>query len=284
MSLQSKIDYSVRLLQKAEPLALSMHSDGFHLAFSGGKDSQALYHVAKLAGVKFVAHMQITTLDPPELLSFVRKNYPDVILHRPEINFYQLIIKKRALPLRQSRYCCAYLKEQAGAGTVTLLGVRAAESVKRSKRHEIERITSVVSDRELSHDIFTVSQESEHHCIKGFDKIVISPIFNWSTADVWNFIRGNGIPYCSLHDEGFHRIGCLLCPMASKKERMRERLRYPGVERAIKRSIQVLIDDYGYFNNFTATADEIFEWWISDVPANKFFGSLRNQGVLDFDE
>jgi len=38
--------------------------------------------------------MQVTTLDPPELMKFVRKNYPDVIMERPEINFYNLIKRK----------------------------------------------------------------------------------------------------------------------------------------------------------------------------------------------
>lgn len=115
MSLQTKIDYSIALLRKAEKLALRMHPDGFHLAFSGGKDSQVLYHIAQMAGVKFRAHMQITTLDPPELMHFVRTHYPDVELHRPTDNFYKLIINKKSLPTRTKRWCCQYLKEQAAA-------------------------------------------------------------------------------------------------------------------------------------------------------------------------
>lgn len=81
-----------------------MSPDGYHLAFSGGKDSVALYHLAKMAGVKFKAHMQITTIDPPELMRFVRSQYPDVVLHRPEINIYKLIEKKKMLPIRTKRY------------------------------------------------------------------------------------------------------------------------------------------------------------------------------------
>lgn len=38
-SLQKKIDYSIKVIQKAERLALSMNDEGFWLAFSGGKDS-----------------------------------------------------------------------------------------------------------------------------------------------------------------------------------------------------------------------------------------------------
>lgn len=51
MSLQQKIDYSINLLRRAEPMALRMSDKGFFLAFSGGKDSQCLYHIAKEAGV-----------------------------------------------------------------------------------------------------------------------------------------------------------------------------------------------------------------------------------------
>lgn len=174
MSLQNRINYSIALLQKAEPLALRLSPDGFHLSFSGGKDSQCLYHIAKLSGVKFKAHMQITTLDPPELMHFVRTHYPDVELHRPEINFYKLIEKKKMLPLRRVRYCCAYLKERAGVGTVTLIGIRAAESIRRAKRNELE-----TSDRKFSgsYDQFNRDKELSFQCSNGKDHILISPIF-----------------------------------------------------------------------------------------------------------
>ena len=72
-ALQQKIDKSITLLRKAEALALKYDpQDGFYLAFSGGKDSQALYHIAKLAGVRFKAHMNATSIDPAEVIRFVR--------------------------------------------------------------------------------------------------------------------------------------------------------------------------------------------------------------------
>lgn len=48
------------------------------------------------------------------------------------------------------------------------------------------------------------------------------PIIDWSTEDVWNYIKTNNLRYCSLYDEGFDRIGCVLCPMASKNQRFKE--------------------------------------------------------------
>lgn len=277
-ALKNKIAYSIGLLRRGEALALRMSPDGYHLAFSGGKDSMVLYHLAKMAGVKFKAHMQITTIDPPELMQFVRANYPDVTLHRPTINFYDLIVKKKMLPMRNARYCCAYLKEQAGGGTVTLLGIRAAESSRRAARNEVEIDRHRFSG---SLDQFNRQTDRSFTCINGKDKIMLSPIFCWSDADVWNFIRGQGLPYCKLYDEGYTRIGCVFCPMASRKRKILDRKHYPGVERAIKRKIQTLIDN-GYMNKYNATADEVFNWWVSNIPAKEFFGMLRFQRTIDF--
>jgi len=275
-----KIEYSIALLKKAEPLALKMDERGFHLAFSGGKDSQVLYELAKMAGVKFHAEMQVTTLDPPELMKFVRNNYPEVKKNLPEMNFYKLIRKKGMLPLQQARYCCAYLKESAGVGSVTLIGIRAAESVKRAKRHEIE--ISGRKGEEYTLDQFEEHNETEHRCINGKDEIIISPILKWSDADVWNFIRGKGLEYCSLYDKGYHRIGCMFCPMANRKIKALDRKNYPGVEREIKKTIQWLIDNKDYMKNHNATADEIFNWWCSNESSAQYFGMLRNQMKLKF--
>ncbi len=38
-----------------------------------------------------------------------------------------------------------------------------------------------------------------------------NPLANWTSAQVWNYIRSNGVPYNSLHDRGFISIGCEPC-------------------------------------------------------------------------
>lgn len=74
-----KIKHSVELLRKAEKLALAYSpNEGFYPSFSSGKDSQCLYHIAKIAGVKFKAHMGLTSVDPPEVIKFCRKRYPHI--------------------------------------------------------------------------------------------------------------------------------------------------------------------------------------------------------------
>lgn len=162
MALNEKIEYSINLLRKAEQMAMEYSDKGFFLAFSGGKDSQALYHVAKLAGVKFEAHYSLTTLDPPELVHFIKEIYPDVIIDRPKRTFLQLCLKKKALPTRMMRFCCAELKETQGAGRVTLTGIRREESSRRAKRNEFE-----VDKRKFSGTIdqFNRTRETEIVCV-----------------------------------------------------------------------------------------------------------------------
>lgn len=139
MNLQSKIEYSIALLRKCEQMALDYDLDnGFYLAFSGGKDSQVLYHLAVMAGVKFKAHMNLTSIDHPDVIRFVKRNYPDVELIKPKMSIYDMALKKHIIPTRMMRWCCAEFKEMSGAGKVTLIGIRKAESVRRSKREEIE--------------------------------------------------------------------------------------------------------------------------------------------------
>ena len=182
-NLQIKVNKAIKTIQIAEPMALQYQDYGFHLAFSGGKDSMVIYELCKMAGVKFRPIMQVTTLDPPELMRFIRKNYPDVIMERPEINFYNLIIRKMALPTRHMRFCCAYLMAVLGA-TVTIIDKEKRVIKKNAMNWKYPHKYS------NSLDQFNIDNKNQVLCINGKDKILLSPIIDWTTSDVWNFING----------------------------------------------------------------------------------------------
>ncbi len=44
-----------------------------------------------------------------------------------------------------------------------------------------------------------------------FGLVKISPLANWTKADVWKFIVANDVPYNPLHDQGYPSIGCWPC-------------------------------------------------------------------------
>lgn len=281
-----KLEHSIELLRKSERLALRYRPTGFYLAFSGGKDSQALYHVAKLAGVKFEAHYALTTLDPPELVYFIREKYPDVIVDRPDLTFAQLCIKKKALPTKRMRFCCAVLKETKGAGTVTLTGVRHQESAKRAKRKEAEITSRKFTGTFEQLDQFSRTKEVEGvQCINGKDKIVINPIIEWSEADVWYFLKEVvQVESCILYQQGWRRIGCMFCPMANAKDIYRQGARYPKYKAIILRIIRRLREN-GYMNYYPDLTDQdIFNWWVSKKGIKKWYFDNKVQGSLFTDE
>ncbi len=280
-SLERKVQYSIELLRKAEQFALSLDpQNGYYLAFSGGKDSQALYHIAKLAGVRFKAHMNLTSIDPPEVIRFVKREYPDVELIAPTKSIYQHAIKKRILPTMRMRWCCALYKETSGAGTITLIGIRHEESTKRSKRKEFE-----VSGHKFSgnFDQWSEHQEKMVTCVSGKDKYLISPIIDWTTHDVWEFLNKSGIPHCELYDKGYTRIGCICCPMSCMKQKRKEIAAYPHVKRNWLRVIQWFIDN-GYANyavQYNLSPSEVFEWWISGLNFQTWYADNYKQLKLD---
>lgn len=226
----------------------------YYGCFSGGKDSCVIKELVRRAGVNCVWHYNVTTIDPPELVHFIRKEHPDVVFERPECNFFTYAIRhKKVFPTRRMRWCCEVFKErQSPDGSNLILGVRAAESPRRKARW-----------KPIS---FNVRRSLVYVC----------PIVFWSDSMVWNFIRRENIPYCSLYDEGYSRLGCIGCPMSGKKGRLRDFARWPGFERKWKKLFQDTWnmrtgteqrDGRIWFGDRYFTCwEEMYEWWLNDEP------------------
>lgn len=104
----------------------------YYGCFSGGKDSVVIKRLAEMAGVNVVWHYSQTTIDPPELVRFIKKEHSDVIWNKPKKNFFRRL-EEKMLPTRRIRWCCSEYKENVSpSGSVLILGVRAAESAARA--------------------------------------------------------------------------------------------------------------------------------------------------------
>jgi len=234
----NKIKKSIELIKKTEKLALKYQDFGFHVAFSGGKDSQVIYELCKMAGVKFKAFFYKTSVDPPELLKFIKTNYSDVTWIKPQMTMFQLIVKKGMLPLRQARFCCEYIKERNGLNAVVITGITRAESVKRKYRNPFE--TS---------------------CKAGQDKNLLNPILEWTKREVLQFLKERNIEICPLYKIQ-DRIGCIGCPMSPKTMR-RDFRNYPNFKKAYINTVQKLMDR-GKYPEFES-AEDVVNWWSSGL-------------------
>jgi len=250
---QNKVEVAISLLKAWEP------QDGYYLAFSGGKDSVAIYDLAVKAGVKFDAHYCVSPIDPPQIHKFIKEYYPDVQWDYHARGFWKTVAKK-GLPMRQSRWCCEIIKEAGGEGRLVVLGNRRAEGNIRHNQCYVEH--SQKTKRVLSIDLSKYVKES----VKTF----IRPILDFDNHDIWQYIRENNLPYCSLYDEGFKRLGCVLCPFTREPEREIEY--FPKITKLwllACNHIAVATKVRGYktltgkpVKNKFETGQELFDWWI----------------------
>ncbi|MCP4540144.1 MAG: phosphoadenosine phosphosulfate reductase family protein [Chloroflexi bacterium] len=247
------LDFATDLAESLAAIRDNAPADGspYYGLFSGGKDSVVIKHLAKLAGVPVEWHYNVTTIDPPELLKFIKRHHGDVVWDRPKHgNFFNRAAEACGFPTRRNRWCCREYKESTTpAGVVLLMGIRAQESGSRAKRWGIK---------------------SKYWKTGG---VVINPIFHWEASDLWNFIHSESIPYCSLYDEGFKRLGCIGCPMAGEAGRKKQFTRWPKFEEKWRRVFRRVWERrtgsthngrpwFGdaYFDDW----QEMFEWWLSD--------------------
>ncbi len=251
VSIGEKVDLAIRVLQCYQP-----RSEPYYGCFSGGKDSCVIKELGRLAGVNVEWHYSVTTIDPPELMRFIRKYHPNVTWDRPPKHFFR-VLEERGYPLRTTRWCCQEFKEGGGEGRVKILGIRAAESSARAKRWK--ELTRWMPSKAV------------------LASWCVNPILRWTDADVWQFIRERELPYCELYDEGHKRLGCIGCPMGGAKQVQRDFARWPVYERAWRRAFHRLWErrrpstvtrgkrkgrQWPGFPTIT-TADELFDWWKS---------------------
>ena len=256
VSLPEKIEIAIATLKHYEAEALKFDPNGYWLCDSYGKDSCVILHLAKRAGVKFVAHHNLTTIDPPELIYFGRKHHADTIVHRPVKSLFRMMVDDMHMPpSRVARWCCKEYKESSHGNAVAVFGIRAEESANRAKRWKI----------------WTPYRGGSW---------VLNPILYWSADNVWQYIRENNIPYCSLYDEGFDRLGCIGCPMGRKKQRLQQFARWPRYEALWKKAFREIWESYhgkltvrgearGMDKHNFNSWEDYFNWWVSDEPGKK---------------
>ena len=263
-----KVEVAIKRLQMFQP------EEGYYLAFSGGKDSVCVKALADMAEVKYDAHYTVTTVDPPELVYFV-KTFEDVsrdITHYRNgdpVSMWNLIPRNKVPPTRLMRYCCRYFKERGNKRRFKVTGVRHAESTGRAKKRSGLELADRMKDKRDGYnpdefiDPDNPDQGMIHVCQTKAQRI-LNPIIDWSDEDVWEFIRRYDLKYCSLYDEGFKRLGCIGCPMADKGRKKQ-------FERWSKyKNLYLISFDKMLFerkkNNMETTwkdAEEVMDWWLS---------------------
>jgi len=248
-SLDSDLAESIEIVRANAP------ADGspYYGLFSGGKDSVALREVARIAGVAVEWHYNVTTIDPPPVVRFIQRHHADVRWVRSKHGpFFRRAAEVKGFPTRRSRWCCQEYKEsRVPSDRVLLMGIRAEESARRAARWK----------------------NVQTHWRSG--ATVVNPLLLWDSEELWQFIRGASVPYCSLYDEGFHRLGCVGCPMARARgkrlafnrwPKFEERWRYVFRRTWERRHGTTQRDGRPWFGDaYFHDWEEMWQWWLSDA-------------------
>lgn len=267
LELQKKVDRAVKLIQSA-----GKDGQTVEIAYSGGKDSDVILELTRMSGIKYRAIYKNTTIDPPGTITHVKTK--GVEIRRPEKTFFQLMVQK-GYPSRFVRFCCSKLKEYKILER-SIIGVRKAESDARSKLYDEPTKCLIYGSKERHVEAFY-------------------PILNWSDQDVADFISEKRIQCHPLYyDEKGHfhverRLGCMCCPLASKKHRIEEFKKYPNMVKAYIRAGQQFRDTHPnaaltqrYENIYDAFVRLLFYESDQEFQQNKFglFGKTDYKQLL----
>lgn len=288
-SLIEKEKIAIERLKMFEPNA---NQEPYYLAYSGGKDSDTIKILAQLAGVRYEAVNNHTTVDAPETVYYIRSQ-KDVKIEYPEKTMWQLIVDKMIPPTRLARYCCAELKERGGEGRRVVTGVRWAESQKRKENADVLKLLKKTKDVIAKADEYGVdfretrqggvvlnsdndkARELVEDCYL-HHKVVINPIVDWSDDDVWEFLHHYGCRSNPLYECGYKRIGCIGCPMAANR-RYKEFNDYPKYKFNYIKAFDRMLErrkERGLETDETwKSGKDVFKWWMGeDVNQISFFG------------
>lgn len=239
--LEKKVEQSIKLLR-----SIPQDKGQITIAYSGGKDSDVILELAKMAGIPFKAVYHSTTIDPSGTIRHVEEN--GVEISRPKEPFFRLL-QKHGYPSRFARYCCKLLKERYDSD-ILVQGIRASESNARAERYKEPEQCRVYDKKHKSR--------------------VYMPILYWTDEDIKEFVTERGIKCHPLYYRGgqfdvTQRLGCIGCPLQSRKKRLRQFEENPKFVRLYVRNAQVWFDahtengkQYKYGNAINAFVATLF--------------------------
>lgn len=219
--LHKKVDIAIKLLR-----SIPTDDGPVEISYSGGKDSDVILELAKMAGIPYRAIYKNTTIDPPGTIKHCKENGVEVFA--PTINFFDLV-KKKGCPTRRARFCCEYLKEYKVLDRA-VQGIRRSESVKRAKRYYEPEVCRTYPHKQGKCRVYL-------------------PILEWTDEDVAHFILERGIKCHPLYyDEqgNFNverRLGCIGCPLRSDNG-LSGMVKYPKFLKRLISSSQMFIDTH----------------------------------------
>jgi len=192
LNFKQKVERSLALIKEA----YEKYGDGLVVANSLGKDSVAVWDLAKTVSPKIRGFIVTTRFKPPETKKFME----DRVTRYPELKIYKsdVAIPEKLYETDPDR-CCDLLKVGPTRQAIEemkvkcwVTGLRCTEGRTRTDFKEVE-------ERD-----------------KGLGKL--NPILIWKEREVWQYLALNGVKVNPLYAEGYRSLGCAPCTRISSEE------------------------------------------------------------------
>ncbi len=197
---------SLTLLRRARAAAEERGSiDAVVVPWSGGKDSTVALHLARKVFGDVIAVYVDTGVDFPQTREYVEEMAEKLGVKL--IVAYAGVreaLRTREPPSHDNRWCTG-LKLEALSTTLKRLG---------------ERLIVVTGDRDAESEARSKRPPLRWESEDGQERLVVSPLKQWSTLLLQLYADIENIPLNPLYDAGFYRLGCYMCPALRSWERM----------------------------------------------------------------
>lgn len=241
----NKIDQSIRLLK-----SIPQDKGDVELCYSGGKDSDVILELAKMAEIKFRPIYKNTTIDPIGTIKHCKEKGVEIV--NPSITFFKLM-QKKGYPSRFCRFCCAKLKEYKICD-IAIQGIRKSESLKRNNLYNEPQICRFYGSKKNRVSVFL-------------------PILYWTDEDVSEFVSERHIKCHPIYyrERGKFdvkcRLGCIGCPLAGRKNRIQQFKENPKFVKLWIKNAQV------FYNSHKDNTSKKFGNAIESFVATLFYDS-----------
>lgn len=233
------LDLKVAMSLRRIKLWLEHWEDKAYVAFSGGKDSTVLLHLARQIYPNIPAVFSDTGLEYPEIRNFVKETQ-NVVWVKPKLTFKE-VIEKYGYPVI-SKEQAQYISEARSTKSEKLRNTRLNGN--KSGRGKISEKWKFLLDAPFKIDdrccdvlkkgpsakyeketgnkaIVGVMAEEGSKRVQDFLKYgcnafetkrpMSRPIGFWTEKDIWEYLKQNQIQYSSIYDMGYERTGCMFC-------------------------------------------------------------------------
>lgn len=165
---------------------------------------------------------------------------------------------------------------------MVVTGVRWAESARRKEKQDTIKIigrpkaTIKIADelgieyKTINRDGLILNDDNDEsrrlveQCYRT-RKTILNPIIDWTDEDVWYYLNEVvKVEHCCLY-EWQNRIGCIGCPIASRKSRNEHLARFPAFEKLYIKAFDRMIEERNKAGKTTTwkNGKEVFEWYIN---------------------